>query len=249
MEIGHAVAFAKELAGHYLEPAAFIGFSGYTAYRSSKTKVTQESRFWSTLSLVGVDVNYAMKLVDDLARGDAGGIMLDFAGLSSILCVTGRSFLMYHFNFSEKDSPERKRLQQTIVWCCLGLASTLVIGGQATGMVAYGQAFDWGSLLTIAAIGFGTRADGVNLSDPKQTVTWRRRYLLGMALCQMVFGYHTGSWALKAKATVDAVMRVRYDPITESVLKKAASTITFRGVVRSLAVRTVRNRRGAKLRT
>ena len=249
MEIADTVAFAKELVGHYFEPAAFIGFSGYTAYRSSKTKVTQESRFWSTLSLVGVDVNYAMKLVDDLARGDAGGIMLDFAGLSSILCVTGRSFLMYHFNFCEKDPPERKRLQQAIVWSCLGLASTLVIGGQAAGMVGYGQSFDWGSLLTIAAIGFGTRADGVNLSDPKQTVTWRRRYLLGMALCQMAFGYHTELWALKAKATVDAVMRVRYDPITEGVLRKAVSSISFREVVRSVAARTVRPRRGAKLPT
>jgi hypothetical protein len=248
MEIADAVVFAKEIAGHYLGPAAFIGFSGYTAYRSSKTKVTQESRFWSTLSLAGVDVNYAMKLVDDLARGDHNGIMLDFAGLSSILCVTGRSYLMYHFNFSEKDSPERKRLQQTIVWSCLGLASTLVVGGQAAGM-AYGQALDWGSLLTIAAIGFGTRADGVNLPDPKQTNIWRRRYLFGMAVCQIAFGYHTGSWALKAKATVDAIMRVRYDPITESVFKEAASSIAIGEVARSLAARAVRTRRRAKLPT
>jgi hypothetical protein len=248
MEITYAFAFAKEFAGCYLGPAVFVGFSGYTAYRSSKTRVTQDSRFWSTLSLVGVDINYSIRLADDLAKGDYNGVMLDVAGLSSILCVTARSFLMYHYDFSEMDSPEKKQLQQRIVWSCLGLATVLVIGGQLAGQVTFGHAFDWGVLWTLAGMCFGTRADGVNLPDPKRTNAWRRRYLLGMALCQIVFGWHTGSWALKSKATVDALMRVRYDPITVSALERAATFIRHREAVRLLIARTLQSATGKGVR-
>jgi hypothetical protein len=41
-----------------------------------------------------------------------------------------------------------------------------------------------------------------------------------MAICQIAFGHHIASWALKAKAAVDAVMRVRYEPIAEKLLRK-----------------------------
>jgi hypothetical protein len=153
-------------------------------------------RQWSTISLGAVALDYLIKYC---VVGSGAAL----AGLVTFTIMTSRAGTVWRFDFSNKDTGSRKALQLGIVW----VAYALCVGFTYESQIAAKGSFDPYTLLALAANGFASLADSLNV------VTWRRRSHFMMAGCMLAFGIYTGAWPLMAKASIDLGACVYFEPL------------------------------------